>query len=488
MSALIMSTVVGGLGYTSATRAGVQSQAAAESGIAVAAAKLSSDAPCARVMTSDTAPAYTATISYTTSSTLDAPGLSWVGQCPAPAATFVKIVSKGVADATGVAGNTRGDESSVEAIYAYSSIPTGIPATGSAVYTYSSGPLNQAKILSDGSRPASISIRNGNVDCTEASEVQGDVRAQSGSVSIQTPCRVNGSVVAGGVVNIYGKIGGSVSSASTGKSLISPDARIGGAVALRGSLDAWSPRCASPNTWDNAGNACAARQSSGATSVSTMMTGSAAPVAPLVPDWIDFGFVLSQWTDAGYTVVTWPNNSDHCTIDNRTKNMAHATALSSYTKPTVIDARNCSKLTLSSSAALTLQLKTDVTFVSRAFNIENFTARSSDGVHRELRFVVPDTAVNGIPTCVSGGVDINSYVRIEAPVAALIYTPCEIKNSTVNWRGQLFGGNVQFNSNSGLVYTPIGLPGVDLGGAVPGAPSPSVSVLGELYSMRDVSP
>ncbi|WP_165063393.1 hypothetical protein [Marisediminicola senii] len=487
ITSLILSSTVSALGTTTSTRAGVQSQAAAEAGIAVATVALKGAASaCTTPMTSSTAPAYTVSVSRTSSSSAGS-GAVWVPGCPLSGTTFIKITSKGFASAKGVGGNTRGDDSVVEAIYANNSVPAGIPASGSAIYTFNAGTLNTAKILSDGTRTASLSVRNGDVSCTETSEIQGDVRAQFGSVAIGGNCAVAGSVAAGGEVSIFGRIGANVSSASTQTSTITPDARIGGGVTLAGPLNAWSPRCSSPSTWDNAGNACAAKQSSGATSVTTNMTGSSRPVAPVVPGWVDFNFVASDWTSRGYTVVTWPDNRDYCNIDNRTKSLSHVTAIPGYTTPTVIDARACNSLTFSNSAALTLQLGADVAFVAKAFNIENFTAKSTTSAPRELRFIVPDTTANGTNTCSGGDVDINSGVRIESSVSALIYTPCEISNSTVNWRGQFFAGKVSFNSNSGLTYAPLGLPGVDLGGAATGGTAPGTPSLGDLQSIRDVN-
>ena len=489
LSTTIMSTVVSGLGHTTATRAAVQSEASAKSGLAVAVAALQSSAPCTASYLSAAAPAYTASLSYTTDSAVTG-ATAWIAGCPVATAQFVKITSVGTAVAKGVAGNTSGNLRKVEAIYGYVPPTAAIRASGSAIYTYSSPIVNQASILTDGAKPASIAIRTGSVDCTTMSIVQGDILAHNGDVSVQSPCSVRGSVRASGGVNIYGKVGADVSSASTSQSLIDPAARIGGAVALAGTLNSWGSRCPAPNAgWDNPGNACSAKQETGASSVRIGLTGAQAPTAPNVPDWIDYAYKTADWQTAGYTVVVWPGDADHCTIDNRTKSLSFVTALNTYTNPVVINATACSRLTLSSSANLTLSLRTDIAFISKAFNIESFTASSANSTKRELRFVVPDGVADGIPSPAGGGtVDINSGVTIGANVSALIYSPGTIKNWTVNWRGEMFGGNVQFNSNSGLIYTQIGLPGIDLdGGSVSGGTPASAGGLGTLVSLRDLT-
>ena len=488
LTTLILSSVVTGLGSTTSTRAGVQSQAAAEAGVDVARAALTTGTSCSASYTSTTAPAYTASLSYTTDSAVTG-ATAWIAGCPVATAQFVKITSVGTAVAKGVAGNTSGNLRKVEAIYGYVP-PTAIRASGSAIYTYSSPIVNQASILTDGAKPASIAIRTGSVNCTTMSIVQGDILAHNGDVSVQSPCSVRGSVRASGGVNIYGKVGADVSSASTSQSLIDPAARIGGAVALAGTLNSWGSRCPAPNAgWDNPGNACSAKQETGASSVRIGLTGAQAPTAPNVPDWIDYAYKTADWQTAGYTVVVWPGDADHCTIDNRTKSLSFVTALNTYTNPVVINATACSRLTLSSSANLTLSLRTDIAFISKAFNIESFTASSANSTKRELRFVVPDGVADGIPSPAGGGtVDINSGVTIGANVSALIYSPGTIKNWTVNWRGEMFGGNVQFNSNSGLIYTQIGLPGIDLdGGSVSGGTPASAGGLGTLVSLRDLT-
>ncbi len=110
------------LGNTSAARARVQSQAAAEAGIDYAAAQLANSGGCPTSLSSIAAPIFTVTISYFT-------GTSWVDDCPLPSSVErVKIISTGSATSFGVAGNSSGDVRRVEAIFPYlhlSPIPLG---------------------------------------------------------------------------------------------------------------------------------------------------------------------------------------------------------------------------------------------------------------------------------------------------------------------------------------------------------------------------
>lgn len=494
ISMVVGSAAINALGFTSATRAGVQSSASAEAGINFAVSQLM-QGECQTTYTDADAAVALGIASVDVEFSVDiksrpSSSAAWSNECPGNSSSEVRLLATGNATTPGIGDQTRGDLQRIEAVYSYNSAVAAIRPSGSAVYSYSSGTLNDAKILSEGSTPASIAIRTGSIDCTTSTVVQGDVIAHNGNIAIQSACTVEGSVLASGTVTIHGKVNQDVSSASTSESLISPNARIGGAVSLAGTVNNWGPRCPPPNNkWDDLGNACAAKKSTGATSVRINLTGADAPTAPDVPEWTDYAFIPSDWTDLGYTVVTWPGDSDHCKIDNRTKSFSYVTALNTYLTPVVIDATACSKLVFSSSANLNLALNTDIAFVAKGFNIESVTVNSANSTPRQLRFIVPDTASNGVPTCSGGKIDINSTVKIGNTVSALIYTPCTVRNSTVNWRGQMIAGNVKFDSNSGLVYSQIGLPGIDLDNSDDsGGTAASPGGLGELVSVRDFAP
>lgn len=470
--------------FTSGTRAGVQSQAAADAGVAVARAALASkncEGTGLYPRTASPEVQYKAQIQYWN-------GTGWVSNCPPDTAESVRVVSTGTAASAGTGGNTRGDERSVEAVFAWTpKVPDGITATGAAVYMYNQGVLNNAELLQDGARTATIMVRNGDVNCTTASRIQGDIIAAAGKIAVGSTCVVDADVRASGTVDISGKVGGHVSAAGSGQSIISPEARIGGSVSLKGTVNAWGTRCPAPNGgWDALGNACSVKQTSGASSVKINMTGADAPVAPVVPGWIDFAYNPADWT--GWDIVQW-SGADQCTLDNRTSLSLFATRLSSYTTPTVIDATACGELNFSRSSGFTMDMKTNITFIAKSFSIEGFTAKASSGVPQELRFITPDAVADGLPTCPSGSrVKIDSGVNINTPVASLIYSPCTISNSDNDWRGQFYAGSVKLDTNSGLKFVGVGLPGVDMGNGTvtPTNPSAGNEGLGALTSYRQI--
>ncbi len=108
------------LGNTSAARARVQSQAAAEAGIDYAAAQLANSV-CQAQFSSTVAPIFTVTISYSTVQTPStATDTSWVSGCSsASSVERVRLISTGSATSFGVAGNSSGDIRRVEAIFPY---------------------------------------------------------------------------------------------------------------------------------------------------------------------------------------------------------------------------------------------------------------------------------------------------------------------------------------------------------------------------------
>jgi hypothetical protein len=545
---------IGALGFTSSTRAGVQSQAAAEAGIDYTVGALKSTMACSATYTSPAgSPAFSTSISYATTATIPSGAAGWTPGCPVNSATFVRIESVGTAKAKGVAGNTIGDKNKVEAIFNYVSAHVPVTATGSAAYSYSTGVLNNLTLLDGGNLNSDIRIKTGSVDCQSGTVINGSVRLANGSFQSSGSCRVTGSVsasqyvavnsgssiggdivaggadlyhttavtavgtgqssngggkavggniMAGGPVRIEGVVGGNVTSTRLPNgtvgavSVITPDAttRVGGNLAASGAFDTWAPRCTTPGEtgWDAAGNRCAIKKNGNVIgAVSHNVGGLSAPAAPVVPNWVDYAFNPADWTALGYTVVTWPNTNEACRIDQNTALLPRVTALSTYTTPTVIDARQCaSGVDFSQSSALNLNLKTDIAFVATKFDIGRVLAKSNNATTRKMWFIVPDLTANTQPTATAANcyVDIKNDTRIENTVAAFVYTPCKITNSAAQWSGQMYGGTVEFNTNIQLTFEPVGLPNVDLDGGPATPPAGgSTGGLGSRLSIRDVA-
>jgi hypothetical protein len=510
VTSMITMTVTGAtvqaLSYTSLTRAGVQSNAAAEAGVDAMLAELfADDCPESGELTvtqgavdpsltgaAAEAPFFVATVAQRVST-----GAAWTPGCPTGATTQIRIQSTGFAADTGVAESaSAGDVSAVQAVYVWTPGINSAAVTGAAVLSYGvPGLSNSLELLSFNGNQANVIVAEGNILCSNSVYVEGDIVAANGNIQLDNTCRAGGNVWASGTVGLQGNktIGGDVISAGAGTNRIDPQVRINGGVYVRGVIDTWGQRCTSGATgWDDAGDACALGRSSGANPIFWNRTD---VVAPTRPTWVDVNYVAADWQARGWTVRTW---TGPCTIDNQTRNHAQVTALSTYTTPQVIDMRGCSSVVFSSSANLNITMRTDLTFITpRNVNLENFTVSSFGNLDRGLRFISPDTVADGRPTTTGcGRFDINNRNDMVAPVAIIVYTPCTVQNSNqLNWRGQYYAGRVTFSNNSELTYVPIGIPGFDLGngaggpsgeGAVGGTPTGGTP--GELVEYIDIDP
>lgn len=508
VTSMITLTVTGAtvqaLGYTSLTRASVQSNAAAEAGVdAMLAALFADDCPATGELTvtqgaldpsltggAASAPFFVATVAQRIST-----GAAWTPGCPAMATTQIRIQSTGFAADPGSSESASGrDESAVQAIYTWTPGANSAAVTGAAVFSYGTpGLSNSLELLSFNGNSANVIVRTGNIVCSNSVYVQGDIVAANGNIELNNTCSAGGKVWASGTVKLQGNktIGGDVIAAGTGLTQIDPSTTIGGGIYARGEIDSWGQRCTTGATgWDAAGDACSAGRTTGA---SPVFYNRADVVAPTQPAWVDVNFVPADWVSRGWTVRTY---TGPCTIDNRTRTNAQVLAFSTYTTPTVIDMRGCSAAVFSSSANLNINMKTDLTFIMpKNVNLEDFSAASSTSVDRALRFITPDTVADGVPTPTGcGRFDINNQNDLEAPIAVIVYSPCSVFNSNqLTWRGQYYAGAVSFANNSQLTYVPIGIPGFDLGngaggpggaGAVGGTPTPGTP--GALLEYTDI--
>jgi hypothetical protein len=502
----ITGATVQALGYTSLSRAGVQSNAAADSGVdAMLQAMFANACPANGELTrtqgavdpsltgaAATAPFFRATIAQRINT-----AAAWTAGCPVSGTTQIRIQSTGFAADQGVAESaSAGDASAVQAVYAWTPGANTAAVTGAAVFSYGTpGLANSLELLSFNGNSANVIVAEGNILCSNSVYVQGDIVAANGNIQLDNTCSAGGRVWASGTVGLQGNktIGGDVIAAGTGLTRIDPSTDIGGGVYARGEIDSWGQRCSSGSTgWDAAGDACSVALTTGANPVFYNRLDVAAPTRPT---WVDVNFVSSNWVALGWNVLTY---TGPCTIDNRTRNNSQVRAFSTYTTRTVIDMRGCSTVTFSSSANLLIDMRTDLTFIMpRTVFLEDFSAASSTNVDRALRFITPDTVADGIPTNTGcGRFDLNNQNELAAPIAVMVYTPCPVTNSNqLTWRGQYYARNVSFSNNSELTYVPIGIPGFDLGngaggpggsGAVGGPAQPGRP--GALVEYTDITP
>lgn len=114
ISTTLLTVSVNGMGFTSASRAAVEAQAAAEGGIHHASANLAACDPATRTISSPTdSPRFSVAVEYR----MEPFGENWLRDvCPPALATGIRLRSTGYASSRGAAGHTRGDSRIMEAV------------------------------------------------------------------------------------------------------------------------------------------------------------------------------------------------------------------------------------------------------------------------------------------------------------------------------------------------------------------------------------
>jgi Tfp pilus assembly protein PilX len=504
----IVTATVHGLSVTSSSRASVQSRAAAEAGIDVAVVGLQTPSSCATagaVYESTTAPVFRAAIEYES-------GGTWLPGCPPPTATQVRIESTGSAATPGVAGATAGNRSVLQAIYNYIPDYVEIPHIDAAVYAHTmTGSLKNFDLDSaDNNLSADLQIKSGNVNCINGARIAGDVILADGSATLKN-CDVTGSIHVSGFANMDGgsqvfgdviAVGNGVAASADvvtvrGGSITDGDIYSGGnASVLSGSASTAKGNVTVAGTPANKATVASGSQilgnvlSSGTITADGSIAGTRTPAVeglqpppvPLIPNWTDMAYPSTTWAAEGYEEVLWTGD---CTVGGEHPMWA---TLSARTTPTVVNALGCTAggITIDSNVtALTLQ--TNIAFIAPKFHINKLKLLSLD--NRNLWFIQPDNSADGVPTCptpTAGGITLTNESDIPSTVSVMVYSPCKIYSNRDGFRGQIYGGEVEFGQQAKLTFSPVGIPGVDLSGGVPATVVLDGGRLGNRVSVREL--
>jgi len=465
LTTLAMSSVVHGLGFTTSTRAGVQSQAAAEAGLAAARAGLYPDpvshlntcasqpTPGRYVSASD--PIFTAVVEH-----YDA-GPDWISGCPGAATTQVRVISTGTALARGVAGQAAGDSSRVEGVFAW--VRPTIEPSGPAIYLYKGGEIesNSSLDLTEGTE-GGIVVPSGDLTCSNNNTViNGDVVVH-GNLIFGGSCEVNGNAAVTGSATLYT-----------------------GLVAL--DLTAAS---VSPIDWD------------------PHVGGNYHPGGPVpgAPPWTEVGYVPAHWVD----VLTGPFQQRTLTGSDckfTTGNIGGVPG--NPAQPVILNALGCVPNAASPPGATnsgvysennqTVSLTSDVVIFANRFNFDFNAVKfvsSTSALHR-LWFITPDYGADSVPTCpvsavtphFQGDFTVGNNFEIGTNISALLYTPCAFNGvNGFEWRGQIYSGNYShIKNNPSFTFVPMGAGGVNFETGTPTPPGAHYPHLGAVTSIRDLS-
>lgn len=506
IASIILTSVVSSLSFTSATRAGVQSQASADAGIAVAQAGIFSGT-CASVSgvyesAPGDVPEYRAEVWREVAGT-------WEQGCPAASATAIKIVADGEAETLGVGYSSR-DNSTVEAVYQTPVPPTTIAATGAAIYAFSSsGFTGGGHLYSVNGSVPDVHVLSGNVTCNGGSQGINNLIVGDGDLSIVAGCQVTGSAwasdkvtIAGGITvpgsiiaNVVdlqnGTVNGSVWSATdvitsgwptVNGAVIATNMTVAGGV-FNGPI--WLRNHMAITNGEANGHVTAKSLTKknymniSSTLSPTPAPGPATPAVPVVPNWVDFNYDHSDWT--GFAQSTISGSCSVTTLRNAVNSFGAG--------PGVVDARGCTNgIVIDGSDKVTIS--GDVAIIANKFSLTAGGGFAAAGDKR-LWLINPDDVENIAPTCAPGAsITIQGDFDFSPGIATMIYTPCAITiaSGIDTIRGQVYAGSATIAGGAQIGFVPVGLPGVDLtagtvtGPAGGGGPTPP-----ELVSVRNVS-
>jgi cytoskeletal protein CcmA (bactofilin family) len=494
-STLIVGSVITTTGLTTANRANVQSQAAAEAGIAAARAGLIAGTCSSLGGVYESAPG--ATPEYFATVWM-ASGSTWVRACPTNTASRIRILSTGTAAAQGVAGAEGRDQVNVEAILSAVVNNSAIAASGPAVYAYrSDGFGGSGTLVSVNNSSPSVLVKEGDVACSGSSAGPADWVIDNGNLTISGSCNIAGNAWASKLIALSGSVqiggnavGQAISVAGSSKILgstwattsitTSSSSTISGnataaSLSHSGTINgnAWIYGAATLDNGSKIAGKLTAKTKSGKGTVGSQQLYNPAtppaspyltPARPFVPNWVDFAYDPADWP--GFTIVTLSGTCNDATL------LAALTTIG--TNAGVIDARACSapsgsKIagTFSLSGGTTFTLKNDLAIIANGIDLQGsggFVATAS----QRLWLIIPDTVVNHLPDCpTSGGksgvFDIAGTIKLNSPISTMMYTPCAADiGSGLYIQGQLFAGYASIGGSAQIGYVAVGLPGYNL--------------------------
>jgi hypothetical protein len=362
IASVVSASAVHALGYTSATRAGTQSQAAADAGIAAGKAVLMTSGACTTSMTelNSTDPHYRVTIWRGTATG------TWTLGCPTSTSTQARLISTGYATSKGTAGQDGGDLSYEELILNKEVIQS----SGAAIFLGAGGQFNQFTLSSGNSETADIRVKTGNWECSSAGTYDGNIIVENGSATLSNAgCQVNGSIhaktsvtisaggkVTGDIIASGGNVNINASAASVNNVYVNGDLNfysgtIKGSAEVTGSTATFnSGAVVMGSLWTKTLNSLAGRINSNlivssTSGTSTITPGSASDkrvggtvtLGGGLNSWADSGSCTQHWNEAGYACALVAQGAVGGPISLRVTGLAAPTAKPAPSVPPWVD-------------------------------------------------------------------------------------------------------------------------------------------------------
>jgi hypothetical protein len=192
MATSILAMTLFATGHTTATRASTQAFAAAEAGAQAVATSLLSGATCADAYASavGVTPQYSVTVRHQKKGSV-----AWSAGCPDSNSDSLKITSTGYAQSNGAAGNSSGNQRSVEMLLTR---PVPVPAFNKAIFgELSMGFSTDLHVTPTGADSPDL-FTNGDFTCSSGMTVAGSIFVSGNALWSSSPCTADGDVIVEG--------------------------------------------------------------------------------------------------------------------------------------------------------------------------------------------------------------------------------------------------------------------------------------------------
>lgn len=496
--------IVGSSRVTASSKANVQAQAAAEAGIAAGWVQLNTGDPCTVLTT----PLPDTDLKYSVSASCNA------------AKTLVTVTSVGTAP--------NGQSLKVEAVYGVTPATSPQPTAGGPGLFYAASlssrlngyvfdPARSEYDVAAFAGAGSVYTSSGNFSCGSGSTFPADVVVGGGNAQIDSGCVIQGNALVSGTMELNGgTVEGNIVATGTarhkltgqvGKAGANGNVTVAGPFTLNGgTLEGTATATGTGSTTLGSGKVKGNflyrdTYTTWGTPASSIVNGTvtknpslAAPTFPGVPPWNDVAFGVTQqaaWVSAGFAIVTVPAGECGRWNGNGGQNPIWS-SLSADLKKTVYDVRACTNVSTNnglSAAQKSVNLRADIAIIAKGGTLTgmNFTSTNN----QTMWFITPDgnPAAAG-PQC-SGSDWIVRSNTVGNKAALYLYTPCTADfNTSGQWRGQIYSGDLNFGGGVTIAFAPRSIPGYDFTGSAPGgggAGGATGPTLGTLVSQRNIN-
>ena len=308
---------------------------------------------------------------------------------------------------------------------------------GAAILVNSSASfVNNFNIYGNTAYDGDIYVLNGNFTMGNSGHVRGNVYVPTGSASMVNSALVEGDLWANGNITM------------------SNLARVNGnAMSSTGSISG-------SNSPSIALNATAATTISGVAVGGTQYPNTVSPQPPTQP-FPQIGYVLTDWTNAGYTNIQTFTGASACTN-------AYSYITGTFSSTPSIGKTVIRITGVTGGCTLTFANTTNVTvnanlaiITDYGITMVNQSNWNASGTVKDVHFISTWPSLGCPSGTASKSVTTANNTSMNAFVHAFFYTPClaSMANSS-NWSGQVVGGQVSIANNFAMTYEPVLVPGV----------------------------